>query len=258
MTGRQLYDFDKIATKVCENYEQREKKIKEICSSSKIASLSTIYEGLKLDASSLKSNNSQSQNNAESIEEFAQVLKAFDEYPANLPKPKKPTQRGGANNCLNQTSLKDVHNQTVAAAMSINNLTGSFCNLSLQQLEENVPTPTETFRDYEKFKLQLQQLKQELDRQDIFKEYARKLTKFNEFAEQLEKLMPRQCSGEQAFNEQQQQLLSTMLANMEEMNFINRNQDLYQTDSSFNSGSLMARLDAMMEIIMYSLMAVSV
>lgn len=246
----QSVDFSEISKKIHKNHNEHEKNIKEHRVKTSIMNLSDFYDAYQREVKEINSEITPSKDNP-SVSDFADIFKAFEEYPSNLSKPKRmPTKEQQQR--MNCTMARDM-------SIMINSREQSPSMTSLQNIMRNaaeLPSASEIYNDFKKFQQKLAQFLQETQQQECAKSYEKKLDQLCAFGKQLEKLCPTVSNTEQAFTSEEEAKLQTILANLEELNYIRENQEIF-TNGTPTVSTQSARTESFMNLITYLLNTVS-
>lgn len=228
-------DFDKVAQTITSNFEDHKKIIHKCCVKASIIPLSDYYEALQKEYQTIESCTTPLKDKPDPLE-YVSLFKAFEEYPANLPKPKKQNARL-------HTTLRS--NKTNSSSTSINT----------SKVLEDQPSAAVICNEFCKFTEKLANFKKELAEQANSKEYNEKLENLSTFAKELDKLSVSEDVGNDAFTEEEEAKIKKISENMEHFAFIQENQDLYSNLTSNQGNS--QRLNDLVDIVTDALVSVN-
>lgn len=229
-------NFDEVAKAITSNFEEHKKIIHKCCVKSSIIPLSEYYDALQKEYKTIVSCTTPRKDKPDPLE-YIDLFKAFDEYPTNLPKPKKQTTRD------NSRTLKST--KTNSSSTSIN------CS----KISEDQPSAAVICNEFTKFTEKLANFQKELADQDSSKEYNEKLEGINTFARDLDKHSLSEEVGNDAFTEEEQVKIKKISENVEHFALIQENQDLYNNLSETEPSS--ARLNDLVDIVTEALVSVN-
>ncbi|XP_018794968.1 PREDICTED: uncharacterized protein LOC108972708 [Bactrocera latifrons] len=242
-------DFSEISKKIYKNYNTHENNIKEHRVKTSIINLSSFYDGYQCEIKDINSEITPSKDNP-TVADFADIFKTFEEYPSNLHKPKR----------LPIKELQQRMNCTMARDMTImvNSREQSPGSTSLQNMSctTELPSASEIYNGFKKFQQKLTQFLNETQQQECAQSFEKKLDQLSAFAKQLEKLCPAVNNIEQAFKPEEEKKLQNILANLEELNYIRENQEIF-TNGTPTANTQSARTESFMNLITYLLNTVS-
>nr|XP_014097316.1 augmin complex subunit msd5 [Bactrocera oleae] len=247
----QSVDFSQISKHIYKNHNEHERNIKEYRVKTSIINLSGFYENYQREVKEINSEITPSKDNP-TVADFADIFKAFEEYPSNLHKPKRlPTKEQQQR--MNCTMARDM-------TIMVNTREQSPCSTSLQNIMRTaaeLPSASEIYNDFKKFQQKLIQFLNETQQQDVSAlSYEKKLDQLCAFGKQLEKLCPTVNDTKQAFTHEEERKLQSILANLEELNYIRENQEIF-TNGAPTVNAQSARTDSFMNLITYLLNTVS-
>ncbi|TMW51504.1 hypothetical protein DOY81_003409 [Sarcophaga bullata] len=237
--------FNKIAAAIG---DESESIVQELCQVPRITELTDFYRLYELEEKAIDEKYNQQPKSTPSVETFAAAFKQFEEFPANIQRPKKaPLLRERLNSTISRSSssLNDSIGNTKESSSSLNNLK-----------DNEIPTASETLSSFNNFQKQLKLLNTELMQQDIEKDYASKLKQLSSFAQQLEKLMPTEKACKSAFTSAEETLLEDLVNRMEDMNFIRSHQNIFRQQNAA-SNTIPTKLDNLVDVLNYCLLAVN-
>ncbi|XP_067612732.1 augmin complex subunit msd5 [Eurosta solidaginis] len=247
--SRPSLNFEEISKNIYKNYKEHERRIKENWVKTSVISMSDLYDGYQQEIKEINSEITPSKDNP-TVADFADIFKAFDEYPANLQKPKRQTTTQQQR--MNCTMARDI-------TLMTNSREQSPCSTSLQNMIRSaaeLPTATEIYNDFRKFQQKFAQFLSETQEQEGTKAYEKRLDQLCAFGKQLEKLRPTSKNVVAAFTDEEEKKLQSILINLEELNFIRENQEVFSNGAPTITGQS-ARTDSFMNLITYLLNTVS-
>ncbi|XP_055853738.1 augmin complex subunit msd5 [Episyrphus balteatus] len=232
-------NFDEVAKVITLNFEEHTKVIHKCCVKSSIIPLADYYDALQKEYKTIESCTTPRKDKPDPLE-YIDLFKAFDEYPTNLPKPKKQTARENARLHSTMKSSK-----TNSSSVSINS----------SKLVDDQPSAAVICKEFSKFSEKLANFKKELAEQSCSKEYNEKLENINTFARELDKLSLSEETGNDAFTEEEEAKIKQISKNMEHFAFIQENQDLYSNSTPTEASP--GRLNDLVDIVTDALVAVN-
>ncbi|XP_012155960.1 augmin complex subunit msd5 [Ceratitis capitata] len=243
-------NFTEISKNIYKNHNEHEKNITGNRVKTSLISLSDFYGGYQEEVKKINSEITPSKDDP-AVADFADIFKAFDEYPSNLHKPKRlPTKEQQQR--MNCTMARDM-------TIMINSREQSPSSTSAQNIARSLselPSAGEIYNDFRKFQQKLAQFLSEAEQQECTKVYEEKLGQLCAFGKQLEKLRPTTHNIEQAFNSDEEKKLQSILASLEDLNYIRENQEIFST-SGLATNAQSTRTDSFMNLITYLLNTVS-
>ncbi|XP_017477206.1 PREDICTED: uncharacterized protein LOC108367133 [Rhagoletis zephyria] len=245
----QVDDFEQISKNIYKNHKEHEKNIKENRVKTSIISLADFYEGYQREVKEINAEITPSKDNP-TVTDFADIFKAFEEYPCNLQKPKRPPSREQQQR-MNCTLARDM---TV-----INSREQSPCSTSLQNIMRNtaeLPSAFEIYNNFRNFQQKLTRFLAEVQQLEFASSYETKLDQLCAFGKQLEKLRPTTSNAEQALTVEEEAKLQTILSNLEELNYIRENQEIFSNGTP-TANAQSARTESFMNLITYLLNTIS-
>lgn len=243
-------DFSEISKNIYKNHNEHEKNIKEHRVKTSIINLSGFYDDYEREVKEINSEITPSKDNP-TVSDFADIFKAFEYYPSNLHKPKRQPTKDQQQR-MNYTMARDM-------TIMVNSREQSPGNTSLQNIMRStaeLPSASEIYNDFKKFQQKLKQYLNETQQQECAKQYEMKLDQLCAFGKQLEKLCPTVINTEQAFTPEEEMKLQAILANLEELNYIRENQEIF-TSGAPTVNAQSARTESFMNLITYLLNTVS-
>ncbi|XP_075163423.1 mitotic spindle density 5 [Haematobia irritans] len=252
-----MCDFDKIESAMADKYVDGIKSTLETMNITEHKDFYIAYQ--KEDQ--LSGEESSATKTPPNLEVFAEVFKLLDVYPTNVPKPKQKTT----------PVLKDRMNSTISksAASSLNDLCSNSSNSSIHQKESSnssmnfsnkfedfTAKPSDTYKNFLKFQMQLKQITSELADRRIEKEYEGKLKQLYNFSQQLEKLLPREKVGHSALTPHEDSALAQLVNKVDDLCFLKDNQGIFcqKNNPIYNNTQ---RLDELIDILTHCLVAVN-
>ncbi|XP_055904073.1 augmin complex subunit msd5 [Eupeodes corollae] len=238
MEKSKIIDFDEVSRTIHSDFDEHKKVIHKCCITSSIIPLSEYYEALQKEYKTIENCTTPRKDKPNPLE-YIDLFKSFEEYPANLPKPKKQTARENAR--LHLT----IKSKTNSSSTSINS----------SKIVDDQPSAAVICNEFSKFTEKLANFKKELAIQSSSKEYNEKLGQINTFARELDKLSQADEIGNDAFTEEEEAKIRQISENMEHFAFIQENQDLYSNLQPNDTNS--ARLNDLVDIVTDALVAVN-
>ncbi|KAH8415671.1 hypothetical protein KR222_008133 [Zaprionus bogoriensis] len=179
------------------------------------------------------------------VAEYADLFKVLDTYPSNLQRvtKKRDLQRANSSTLKSNDTLQD---QTVG------NLSSPSMTLSSTLPHQGGMTAAEALNDFNKFKQKLRQVYEE--QAALRKEqsaYLAKIAQLQQFAQQLEKLMPGMRVSPDAFTASEQANLMAIAENMQQLNYMRDNSLSSAFDARDTSSA--ARLELLVDVLNYTL-----
>lgn len=229
-------NFDEIANAITSNFEEHKKIIDQCCVKSSIIPLSEYYDALQKEYKSILSCTTPRKDKPDPLE-YIDLFKAFDEYPANLPKPKKQPTR---DNCRSLKSSK-----TNTSSTSIN------CS----KINEDLPSAAMICHEFTKFTDKLSKFQKELADQESSSEYSEKLESINTFARDLDKHSLSEEVENDAFTEDEEAKIVKISENVEHFALIQENQDIYNNLRETDPSS--AKLNDLVDVVTEALVSVN-
>lgn len=249
-------DFDKLGFAITEKYEG---VVKSALDLSNIADFNDFYKVYHAEEKAVDEECVTPTKTTPKLKLFAEVFKLLDVHPPNLQKPKPkaaPAFRDRLNSTISRSSTSSLNDLSPSASITNLNQKDTSCSsLNLVTKYEDVTTkPSDTYKNFVMFQKQLKQLKLEMEQQSVEKEYELKLKQLNNFSQQLEKLLPSEKVGHSALTPDEENILSTLVEKMDDLNFIRANYGIFdqQNNPIFKNSQ---RLDSLVDILSHCLIS---